>query len=270
MKNILLLSLALGCAILTAGQQPDFRVEGIGSVTIPVTLDKMTNLVFPEPIQSGVKVSRDILAQKVKGVDNVIELKAVRKEFTPTNLSVYGRDGRLYSFVLRYVADTTVLNYRITIEGGARAEIMIPGLPVNTLQLRSDAEALSHRHGYLHVSAHGAGLRLGLSGIYIRDSLQWLTFTLTNRSTLPFRITQMRYYIRKSRSVRRTAEQEAAVEPVYLNRLAAVDGNVVFAAGFEPMIIPAGQRLVMDVTGADGRRIRLQIKGKLLLKTHRP
>ena len=261
--------------MLATGQKPDFRVEGIGSVTIPVTPDKMTNLVFPEPVQSGVKVSRDILAQKVKGVDNVIELKAVNKEFTPTNLSVYGRDGRLYSFVLRYVADTTVLNYRILsgvgadAEPGTRVEIMIPGLPVNILALRTDAEELSHRKGPLHVSARTAGLRLGLSGIYIRDSLQWLIFTLSNRSPLPFRISETRFYIRNPKSVRRTAEQEAPVEPVYLPRLAAVDSKTVFAAGFEPMVVPTGQRLVVDVMGADGRRIRLQIKGELLLKTRR-
>jgi len=51
-----------------------------------VTLDKMTNILFPGAVRMGVKVSRDVLVQKVRGVENVIEVKAAHRGFQPTNL----------------------------------------------------------------------------------------------------------------------------------------------------------------------------------------
>src|ERR1700761_664405 len=111
--KLLLFLLLVGCWIGGWAQDAGFRLEGEGSVAIPVTVNKMTNLVFPASVRLGVKVTLDVLAQKVRGVDNVIELKAMRRGFPPTNFSVYGNDGRLYSFVLQYVEDTTVLNYRV-------------------------------------------------------------------------------------------------------------------------------------------------------------
>jgi hypothetical protein len=74
---------------------------------------QMTNLVFPVAIRTGIKVSRDVLVQKVKGVENVIELKAARPHFAPTNLSVFGLDGRLYSFDLEYSDNPPVLNFAV-------------------------------------------------------------------------------------------------------------------------------------------------------------
>ena len=92
MKKIILLAAVILTTASAYTQR--FRLEAIPSVTIPVTADKMTNLVFPEVIQAGVKVSAEIIAQKVHGVDNVVEIKALRRHFTPTNLTVYGKDGQ--------------------------------------------------------------------------------------------------------------------------------------------------------------------------------
>src|ERR1700743_1602127 len=75
-------------------QPAGFRVEGIGSVPIPVSLNKMTNLIFPDSILKAVEVSRDLIAQKVRGVRNVLELKAGREGMAETNLSVYDAGGR--------------------------------------------------------------------------------------------------------------------------------------------------------------------------------
>src|SRR5690348_9960629 len=108
MKNwIVILLIALN--FRSIAQEPGFIVTGLGSIAVPATTNKMTNLIFPAPIQTAVKVSRDILVQKVHGVANVIELKAARPEFPETNLSVYGKDGQVYSFIVRYARDSTVL-----------------------------------------------------------------------------------------------------------------------------------------------------------------
>ena len=246
-------------------QEPGFRLEGIGSAVVPVTMNKMTNLIFPEAIQSGVKVSRDIAAQKVRGVENVLELKAAKVGFMPTNLSVYGRDGRLYSFELRYVEDTGILNYRVTVVGEVnRSEVLLTGLPADEVKLRKDGEELGARRPFLRVAGKSEGLRLGLNGIYLRDSLQWLVFSLRNGSVGPFRVARWRFFLQDRKAVKRRAVQKVGVEPVYMSGLVSVSGKgrAGMAAGFEPFVVPKGKWLVVEVVGKDGRVVRIKVRGR--------
>src|ERR1700722_10354858 len=156
----------------TNAQEPGFHLEGMESRSLPVTGRKMTNVIFPVEIAAGVRVSRDVLVEKVKGVENVIELKALKRDFAPTNLAVYGKDGRLYSFVLHYVEDTTVLDYQVVRDREvAGTAVKLTGWPVNLELLRTDARLLSDRRGFLRRHAKSDGLELKLKGIYLRDSL---------------------------------------------------------------------------------------------------
>src|SRR6202000_3229243 len=106
------------------------------------------NIVFPASVRFAVKVTRDILAQKVRGVDNVIELKAMRRGFMPKTRSVYGVDDRLYSFVLKYVDDTAMLNYRVVLSDTG-ADIHLAALPVDGDKLNADAQQLTRQRGFL-------------------------------------------------------------------------------------------------------------------------
>ena len=266
MKKCVLIIVGLCWLGMAEAQDAGFRLEGIGSACVPVTINKMTNLVFPETIQTGVKVSRDIMAAKVKGVENVLELKAGRVGFVPTNLSVYGRDGRLYSFVLRYVEDTSVLNYRVTVVGDvSRSRVMLTGLPVNEVRLRNDAEELEAKKPFLRVAGKSGDPRLELSGIYLKDSLQWLVFSLRNGSVAPFRVERWRVYSEYRKAVKRRAVQEVDILAVYASGLVLVagKGGGRLAAGFEPFFVPRGKRLVVEVVGKDGRIVQLKVKGKV-------
>jgi uncharacterized protein DUF4138 len=144
MKNYLLVFAVLGMGLGVAAQAPTgFSLQGIGSAVVPATMGKMTNLIFPAAIQTAVKVSRDILVQRVRGVTNVIELKAVRAGFGETNLTVCGRDGEVYSFVVRFSSDESVLNFRVVAGvGGGLSAALAPGLAA-ALSARSSAGALS-------------------------------------------------------------------------------------------------------------------------------
>jgi len=247
-------------------QEAGFQLEGQGSITIPVTLNKMTNIVFPSAVRAGVKVSVDVLAQKVRGVENVIELKAMRRGLVPTNLSVYGADGRLYSFVLRYVEDTAVLNYRVIL-GGAGAAVRLSGVPVGESRLAADTALLVRQSAFLHGGVRSAGLRLRLRGIWLRDSLQWFCFSVRNRSAVAFGPVRVRVYLSDEARIKRRAVQEVEVPAVY-GGLGGVPGRqrVRFAVGFEPFIVPMGKRLVVELLGQDGRQLVLRVKGWEVLR----
>ena len=268
----------LGLLLLVVGlslraQEPGFHLEGMESRSLPVTGRKMTNVIFPIDIAAGVRVSRDVLVQKVRGVENVLELKALRRDFAATNLSVYGKDGRLYSFVLHYVEDTTVLDYRVVRDGGVEGPVVkLTGWPVNAEQLRTDAHMLVERRGFLHRRAVADGLRLSLKGVYLRDSLLWLSLVLGDRTAMGLSSGTVRLYSEDRKKIKRTATQELDLTPVYSERIGGLSGlsRQAAAVALHPFVLGRGKRLMIAVVNEAGdRQVLLRVKGKLLLKARK-
>src|SRR5690349_15869235 len=73
---------------------------------LEVSFNKTTSIVFPFSITSVDRGSPDILAQKVNGVENVLQLKAGQKDFKETNLTVITADGKLHHFTVNYAEET--------------------------------------------------------------------------------------------------------------------------------------------------------------------
>ena len=265
--------LLFGVVGILEAQEPGFHLEGMESRVLPVTGRKMTNVIFPVDIAAGVRVSRDVLVQKVKGVENVIELKALRREFASTNLAVYGKDGRLYSFVLHYVEDTSVLDYRVVADGSTTVpKVQLTGWPVDPERLRVDAGVLAERRGFLRRRAAGDGLRLRLKGIYLRDSLLWLSLDLQNRTEMGCGPGGWRIYTEDRKRVKRIATQELDTAPVYAAGIGSVPGldRRIAAVGLHPFLVGRGKRLVIAFSDQEGgRQVVLKVKGKVLKKARR-
>jgi hypothetical protein len=258
-------------AVVTAhAQDAGFHLEGTGSRAVPVTGAKMTDIIFPGGIASAVWISRDIQVQRPKGVDNVIQLRAVRQGFRPTNLTVFGRDGGLCSFELHYAEDSAVLVYRVVRDGAD--VVRFKNLAVPPLVLDSDAVLLAGRRGWLHKRSSAGGLRLRVSGVYWRDSLLWLSGSVQNRAALPFIPGMMRVYLEDRKRVKRMASQEVYLLPVVPARVESLAGGAscVFAMGLQPIAVPKGKRLVVELTDDSGARdLRVKLKGKVVLTVRR-
>lgn len=254
-----------------AGFGQGFGLVGIPSRTVPVCGTKMTNLVFPVALETGVKVSKDILVQRPKGVENVIQLKAVRRNFPATNLSVFGKDGRLYSFDLRYVDDTAVLSFQVVpaSDTGGERVVKFTGRSVDEVTLDSDARELASRRPFVHEVVGGDGLRFGLTGVYMRDGLMWLSFRVRNESRIGFTPGYVRIFIEDRKKVKRTASQDVDLPPAFAGKLPAISGRgaAVFAQGFIPFTVGKGKKLLVQlVDDGGGRSLELVIRRKVLLK----
>jgi conjugative transposon TraN protein len=267
----LLLWLSLAAKTVMA-QTPPFTLMGVGAQSVPVTVNKMTNLVFPVKIRKGIKVSREIQAQKVQGVENVIELKAIRKDFTPTNLSVFGVDGRLYTFDLQYAENPPVLRFQV-VNVGTQSEVtpsvQLTGLPVDEVRLEGDAKQLSQRHGFLHLATENERMGLSLTGIYLKDSLLWFTVHVRNRSLIAYHPEYLRITITDKKKIKRTAAQGQEQVPVLWNLPPEIPGHSAqsFAVGFMPFTIAKDKKLIIQMAEQNGGRLlTLTIKPKVLLK----
>src|SRR4051812_44613081 len=95
----------------TSGQYTKPQVSFINPYPLQITYNKTTNLVFPYSIRSVDRGSSDLLVQRAKYADTILQLKAGRDGFKETNLSVVTSDGKLYSFLVQYAPSPATLNY---------------------------------------------------------------------------------------------------------------------------------------------------------------
>jgi conjugative transposon TraN protein len=278
MKNLLIIAglLVIG-TFVRAQVVPSFTLTALTAQKVPVTEHKMTNLVFPVAIRTGIKVSRDVLVQKVKGVDNVIELKAARAHFEPTNVSVFGMDGRLYSFELEYADNPTVLNFAVVpapfenmpIGRQGKPLLLLTGLPVDQSMLAEDARTLAKEKEFLHATTRHEKMQLRVEGIYLKDSLLWFTLRIRNTAQVPYYPEYIRLFIQDRTKAKRTAIQQAAVEPVYSVVPDQIAGRSCqrFALGFPLFTVPSDKNLWLEVAErSGGRLLKLRISHKMVLK----
>ena len=106
--------LVLGTAAISQSYIEPYKAMVIEPYHVNITLNKTTHLIFPCSIKSVDRGSGEVLAQKAKGVDNILLVKAGRENFTETNLSVITTDGKLYSFLLDYTSNPSLLNLSFT------------------------------------------------------------------------------------------------------------------------------------------------------------
>jgi len=259
-------SSALMNGAVLAQSSTDYSLEGMGAQTISLTTNKMTNIVFPVAIIPGIKVSRDILVQKVKGVGNTIVLKALKKDFPPTNLSIYGVDGRLFSFELRYEDAPALMNFRV-IEHGENVDPML-----------RDAEFIAGQKGFLHHSVTREKIQLMLKGIYLQRNdvpekasqgqVLWLSFILKNHAAIDYTPDYFRCSIRDRKRVKRGAVQEIPIMPAYKTPMGRLSGDSArtFVVGFKSFTISTGKELILQLGEGNGRELQLRVSSAQLLK----
>ena len=268
-----------GYTSVWAQTTPDaFYLAPIVAQSIPVTQTKITCIIFPVNIQPAGKGTRDIKAQKVKGTDNVLMVQAARPNFAPTNLTVIGLNGRLYSLVLRYESEPAAYNYRViedSVVGYTLAPeqtyhpVLLSGLPVDESTLSADADTIAGKRSFLHCSTGSERMHLVLKSLYVKDQLLWFAIKLKNHSLLDYRAGFVHFSIQDIKRAKRTAIQERVLPPVYSSSEKIIPGNgsrlLVFA--FRPFTIPRHKKLVLQMSEPDGGRLlTLPVGYKTVLK----
>jgi conjugative transposon TraN protein len=240
---------------------------------IELAFNKTSSIVFASPITAVDRGSRDVLAQKAKGVSNVLQLKAARTNFKETNLTVITADGMLHHFFVRYTetpAMMTLDRRAAAPENSDPASLIFEG-DVNETSLQRDAEyILTHPpRSSLRASARNK-MKLSLERIYIHDNVMYYHVRISNASHIPFHTDMLRFFIRDRQQIKRTASQEVGEAPLYIAGSSDVVGahqaiDVVYA--LPKFTIPDAKRLVIELLERKGgRHLRLQIHNKTIMK----
>jgi len=241
---------------------------------VTVNFNTTTVLVFPAAVRPVDRGDRDILAQKQPGVDNVLKLKAARKDFPVTNLHVFTADGRIYAFDVVYsdsLATTRdlsgLLDNRNTFPPGI---VQLSGEAFNSAQLTELLDSFQmlpvHVHGPVN---HRDKMIIRLQRIAFAGPLIFVNFRLANRSNLDYNIDFFRMYIRDRQKAKRTSVQEHEVYPVYSDTLRVIPGRtaVEYTLVIPAFTLTAGKQFLVEAYEKNGgRTLSLDVSNKVLFK----
>ncbi len=267
MKKI---SAVMGLLILLSGFNVHAQTKSIEPYHVSIAFSKTTNIIFPYSIVSVDIGSRDVLAQKAKGADNILQIKAAKEQFAQTNISIITADGKFTSFLVDYAEAPSVLN--ISFAGEVKQNtISIPSEAINQEQMEHYASIAAASEERMNgIKDKAFGIRFKLNGIFIQGEIMLLRFNIANETNIDYDIDQMRLYIRDQRKSKRTATQEIEITPALVQNsvskvAAQSDSTIVFVV--PKFTIPDKKYLAVQLMEkSGGRNLELHVKNKKIIK----
>lgn len=253
---------------LSSDKHERYQIE---SDSLIIGHSKTTTIVFPHAIKSVDRGSNAVLVQKVKGFENILQLKAAYADFSETNLTVVTSDGQLYSFVLNYNEKEAMLNWAIRkSKQGVQADLGLSEKE-NEAELQSYAELASQEIKTLEgVKDNQDGIKLQLTGLFIHQDVMYYRIKVENDSDVNYDISQFRFFIRDQKKAKRTASQEIEIIPTYIHNSVAVIGSrseVCLVFALEKLTIPDKKYLAIQLMESKGaRHLELQVRNKKMLQ----
>ena len=249
-------------------------VTEVKGKVIPMNLDiskwKTTNLIFPYAVKSVDRGSQDVLVQKAKGVENILQVKAANDSLKETNLTVVCSDGTLYSFIVHYQSSPAQLNFSLGKVVAQSPWALFSSGDNNEAKVNDLATALGHKQPLIkNIRAYSSEIGLRCSGLYIKDDILYLQLGLENNSTIGYNVDQLRFYIQDLKKAKRTASQQLQLTPLYVSGNSTVIGsrsrqNIVVAV--PKFTIPDGKVLVIEMMEKDGgRNLLIRIRNRHLM-----
>jgi len=279
MKKIAYSSLFLVMITITAFSQPVTTVlpttAAIIHYKLSVGYNTTTVLIFPATVKQADRGERDLLAQKQPGVENVLKVKAARKDFAPTNLHVFTADGRIYAFDVTYTADPPQTTYDLSAMDTVKTTTNQKDLieysqkEVNKEELATNAEKARQLKPFLSTTTRKYRMKLQLQAICRLDDLLFFSIDIANRSNLPYDIDFVRLYIRDMGKMRRSSIQQREIAPVYKDSVSIIPGNasLKWVVAVPKFTIPDHRKFVLEVyERGGGRHLMLEVKNRQLFQ----
>lgn len=263
-----LLFMTIGVLAQQTGKNRLYKTE---SDSLMIAYSKTTNLVFPFAIKSVDKGSPDILVQKAKGLENILQIKAAQKGFFQTNLTVITADGKLYSFVLNYDEEAPQLNITLNKTKAEGQEIYFSDESINDQDVQEYSKLAFYDKKKLRgQNESNYDIDFSLNGIFIRDAVMYYRIKVTNNSKINYDINQLRFFIRDTKKVKRTASQEIEIIPIYiLNNVVEINGKAenTFVFALPKFTIPEKKYLAIQLMEKNGgRHVELHVKNTKLVQ----
>ena len=248
-----------------------WQIKAIEPYHVAVSFFKTTNIIFPYSIISVDIGSRDVLAQKAKGVENILQIKAAKESFPQTNISIITADGTLTSFILDYAEQPSVLSLSLIPEEKKNSSCILSET-FNEAEVQKYAKLASvSKEKISWIKDKRFGICMKLNGLFIHDNIMYLRMSIANKTNINYNIDQLRFYIRDQKKTKRTATQEIEINPLYVkDDTAVIVGQTerVFVYAVPKFTIPDKKYLVIELMEKNGgRHLKIKVRNKTIVQT---
>ncbi|EHQ44312.1 conjugative transposon protein TraN [Myroides odoratus] len=187
---------------------------------VELTKNKTTHILFPSSIEYVDLGSSDIIARKVETTSNVLRLKTIKEDITPTNFTVITNDGKYYNFNTTYKEQPIQLSYDLTKfenqNSKKQSEVLFKDLG-NTSPSLADLlmkAIIKKNKKELNIKSKNYGVEARLKSIYIQDGKLYFHLSINNKSNLPYEVDYVSFKIKDRRTTKRTTVQEVSLKPI--------------------------------------------------------
>ena len=252
-------------------QSATYQANLIEPYHLSITLLKTTHLIFPYAIISVDRGSPDILAQKAKGVENVLLVKAGRENFKESNLSVITADGKFYSLLVNYSATPPMLALSFSDRTNSPDSVPLSLSGMSEARIQKQAAWIAGQKRTLPaLRDYKYKVQLQHKGLYIQNDMIFYQMEIKNRSHINYDVAMLRFFIRDKKRAKRTASQELEMQPLYVHGHATrvrVQASQVLVFALPKFTIPdkkylAGQLLEKN----GGRHLQLNVHNSTIVK----
>ena len=218
MKQLIILFINLLVFTQLRAQNTSFsQASIIQSYPLEITLHKTTLLIFPSAVQSADRGAEYILAEKVKGAENVLKVKAAAKDFEPSNLQVITADGNVYTFNLSYADQPPAFTVDLGSKG-TETKVSFEGVSLNNRELTINAQIVAALEPFFKQGRYSKyGTEFYLQGIHIKNDVLFLSYHLKNYTGIRLDEGSLRFFVRDKKKPKRTAIQDREVIPLLLS-----------------------------------------------------
>lgn len=237
---------------------------------LAITFNKTTNLVFPYAVKSVDRGSRDVLVQKALGVENVLQLKAAKMGFSETNMTVVTEDGSLYPYIVDYSDAPLNFSYVFSSQNIKARPVAIFAKDATTAEVEKISKEVNDKERTIkRLHDKQDKMMLDVKGIYIHGDVIYLQLLLKNSSVAPYDVQSLRFYIKDKKRIKRTAEQQVDIQPVYIlgdDDSVSANSEQTITVALPKFTIPDKKYLMVELMEKNGgRNLSLRIKNKSLI-----
>ena len=201
-------------------------------------------------------------------------MKAARKDFTPTNLTVLTSDHKLYCVPVRYQENPDYLVYPFsdTMIAAGTVYPVICGAELTPRQVEAAAKELAAAlpDGRYHpVKKHRMTIRF--QGVQTRSNVLFFSYHIRNDSYLPFEMHITRFYERDRKQTKRSSYAEKEMKPLYVYSSSGeiINGKstTTLVVAFDQFTITDHKWFTTELLEKNGdRQLTIHVSGKTILQ----
>lgn len=239
---------------------------------IEITTLKTSTLIFPAVIKSVDRGTKDVLAQKARGVENVLHLKAARLATHHTNLTVITSDGTIYEMTISFKPTPNQLVYDFSKSiGESQQSRLLFDTSMTETELGNYARQIASKKKYVRAKTRHNRISMELLGAYIHDDVLFFHLRIRNRSFINYNVQMMRFFIQDRTQLKRTSNQEIPIKPLWVYGNPEVikgksSNTLVYA--LPKFTIPDAKKITWELfEDHGGRNLHLHINNRRINQT---